>query len=98
MNYLTKTTKNGIKVVLINGLQTNAVTVSAYLRSGFRFDPKNRPGIAHFTEHMVFHGTKSFPSSRTISEEIEKFGGWSSAITWIEHQKYLLHLPKTQFE
>lgn len=98
MKYTRKTLPNGIRLITITGFSTSAITISAYLRAGFRFDPKNRPGLAHFTEHMLFNGTKSFPTPRDVAYAIEQYGGWHRAFTWIEHQTNTIHLPKGYLE
>lgn len=96
--YIQKKLKDGTKLILIGGLPTNSVTISAYLKAGFRFDPSNKPGLAHFTEHMLFNGTKSFPTPREVALAVEKYGGWHRAFTWIEYQSNTIHLPKDYLE
>ncbi len=98
MKYKAINLKSGIKLVTITSLSSNAVTIAAFLKAGFRFDPVNKPGLAHFTEHMVFDGTKSFPNAREEAQAIEQYGGWHMAFTWIEHQKHTVHIPKPHFE
>ena len=94
MKYKTITLKNGARLVRITGLSTNAVTLAAFIRAGFRFDPIDKPGLAHFAEHMIFDGTESFPSTKEEAQAIEKHGGWHMAFTWIEHQRHIVHVPK----
>lgn len=98
MKYTIKEFKNGLKLVAITGLSTKAVTITAYIRGGFRFDFKDRPGLSHFTEHIIFNATKSFPKFSTLAQAVERCGGWRSAFTWIEHQEHMVHLPKDNFE
>lgn len=64
MKYKKIALKKGASLIMITGLSTNAVTLAAFIKAGFRFDPTNKPGLAHFTEHMIFDGTESFPSTR----------------------------------
>ena len=98
MNYATQKLKNGLSLSTITGLSSNAVTITAYIRGGFRFDPKNRPGLSHFTEHIIFNAANNFPKFRGLVKSVEKSGGWRSAFTWIEHQEHVVHLPKNHFE
>lgn len=86
--------KNGARLVMITGLSTNAVTLAAFIRAGFRFDPIDKPGLAHFAEHMIFDGTESFPSTKEEAQAIDQYGGWHMAFTWIEHQRHIVHVPK----
>lgn len=98
MQYRRKTLENGVRLITISGLPTNAVTISAFIKAGYRFDPYDKPGLAHFTEHMVFNGTANFPTVKGEARAIESTGGWHKAFTWIEHQKHTIHLPKSYFE
>lgn len=98
MKYKKYILANGLKVVTISGLPNRAVTICAFVKSGFRSDPKNTPGLAHFVEHMVFNGTQSYPSPKEVANAVEKYGGWHSAFTWIEYQKHVVHLPRDYFE
>lgn len=98
MKYARKVFKNGLSLVTITGLPTNAVTITVYVRAGFRFDPQNRPGLSHFTEHIIFNATKSFPKFGNLVQAVERCGGWRSAFTWFEYQEHTVHLPKDNFE
>lgn len=51
-----------------------------YLPVGSRDDPAGRPGLAHFTEHMLFKGT-SRRSARDLAIEIEGAGANLNACT-----------------
>ncbi len=98
MRFKSRVLKNGTTLATITKLPTKAVTISAFIKAGFRFDPIEKPGLAHFTEHMVFNGTKSFPSALQESLALEKIGGWHTAYTWIEHQEHKVHVPKSHFK
>ncbi|MBI2049597.1 insulinase family protein [Candidatus Roizmanbacteria bacterium] len=98
MTYTRKKLKNGLTIITLTSLSSKAATITAYIRAGFRFDPKNRPGLSHFTEHIIFNAQKNFPKFKTLSQAVERHGGWSSAFTWIENQEYTIHLPKNNVE
>ena len=98
MKYTRMIFKNGLRLVAITGLSTNSVTITAYIRGGFRLDPPNRSGLSHFTEHIIFNATKSSPKFNTLIQAVERHGGWRSAFTWIESQEHMVHLPKENFE
>ncbi|WP_232793803.1 M16 family metallopeptidase [Siphonobacter sp. SORGH_AS_0500] len=57
-------------------------------------DPEN--GLAHFTEHMAFNGTKSFPKNELVSflqSNGIKFGDDLNAFTSFEQTVYFLPVP-----
>ena len=66
---------NGLKSVISKQLGTKAVTVLVMVKVGSRFESKNLNGISHFTEHLMFKGTKRRPSTLKISHELRFY--WS---------------------
>ncbi|PQA58507.1 M16 family metallopeptidase [Siphonobacter curvatus] len=57
-------------------------------------DPEN--GLAHFTEHMAFNGTKNFPKNELVSflqSNGIKFGDDLNAFTSFEQTVYFLPVP-----
>lgn len=94
MSYSKSRLRNGSSLLQINLPGAKAVTISAFMKAGFKYDPPDKPGLAHFTEHMLFDGTKKYPSTKELSWAIEKYGGWHYAFTWVEHQVHTIHLPK----
>lgn len=96
MNFIKVKLDNGSPLVLINLPGMKAATISAFIKAGFKYDPEDKPGLAHFTEHMLFDGTKKYPSNKDLSWAIERYGGWHYAFTWVEYQVHTIHLPKDQ--
>src|SRR3989344_4453515 len=60
------------------------IDIAFVSRSGARFDPKGKEGLAHFTEHMVFEGTKRFKKAAEIDIQIEGAGGRTASHTSYE--------------
>src|SRR5436305_11934084 len=58
------------------------------LAAGSRYETPESNGIAHFSEHMFFKGTKKRPSARQIAGEIDAFGGEFNAFTGKEYTAY----------
>ena len=77
---------------------TQAVTYSIMLAAGSRFEAGPVAGISHFVEHIVFKGTKSWPSAKSISEAIEGVGGSLNASTGREMVTYWARVPEPRFE
>lgn len=98
MNYKREIFKNGLQLVMINGLSTKAVTIEAVVHAGFRFDPEGKCGLSHFVEHMVFAGTKSYSTLQDEARAVEQYGGYHIAYTWIEEQKHTVHIPSDYFK
>ena len=49
--------ENGLKVYLLSDPSFNVAAASMSVEVGNYQDPKNREGLAHFLEHMLFLGT-----------------------------------------
>ena len=97
-NYKFTTLPNGIRVVTENLPHVSSFSLGFWFNTGSRNETKSNNGISHFTEHMLFKGT-SKRSSKKISDDVEKLGGYLNAFTSKEHTCYYgrgigEHLPK----
>lgn len=72
---------NGLTVVLQRDSRVRSVSISVGVRAGSYYETKETAGLAHFLEHMLFEGTKLYPTARILAEQIESGGGYSSAYT-----------------
>ncbi|HEY6069439.1 MAG TPA: pitrilysin family protein, partial [Gaiellaceae bacterium] len=63
-------------------------TCMVMLAAGSRYETPETNGIAHFSEHMFFKGTKRRPSARQIAGEIDAIGGEFNAFTGKEYTAY----------
>lgn len=71
--------------------------MGVWVWSGTRFEPAEKPGIAHFLEHAVFKGTEK-RNAYQIAQSIESLGGYLNAFTGRELNCYFArvmdsHLP-----
>lgn len=97
-DYKFTTLPNGIRVVTENLPHVNSFSLGFWFNTGSRNENRKTNGISHFTEHMLFKGT-SKRSSKRISDDVEKLGGYLNAFTSKEHTCYYgrgvgEHLPK----
>ncbi len=94
-NFYRKKLKNGL-IILFEKRKIPVVSVSASVREGFAFESEKEKGISHFTEHLMFKGTKT-RSHKQLVEEIEKKGGVLNAYTDEEFTSYWNKLPSRHF-
>lgn len=99
MNYQIFTTSNGLRVAMIPKHDTGIITVMLGIGVGSRDEPENLAGLSHFVEHMAYKGTKKRPTSKTVAEFFDNFGGVTNAITGKEFTVYYAkstskYLPK----
>ncbi|MBU1136055.1 MAG: insulinase family protein [Nanoarchaeota archaeon] len=87
--------KNGL-MVLFEKRNLGVVAVSANIKQGFAYESEKEKGISHFTEHLMFKGTKS-RTYKEIADEIEKKGGVLNAYTDEEVTSYWNKVSKKHF-
>lgn len=65
------------------------VGIGAMIHTGARHDPKGKEGLAHCLEHLVFDGSRNFPSQQRIKDlDCELFGDHLDGHTSFEHTYY----------
>jgi len=82
------TLDNGLKVLLVSDPEMNTSAASMAVGVGSLADPRERQGLAHFLEHMLFLGTKKFPEVEEYSKYLKTNGGYSNAYTAGDHTNY----------
>ncbi len=85
--YRLTTLPNGTRVASIEMPHMRTVSVGVWAAVGGRYEPKSLCGISHFTEHLLFKGTKK-RTSRKITEAVEGVGGYLNAFTTEDHTCY----------
>ena len=86
--YQLHTLANGLTVIFVPMDGVRSVSVLAMVGTGSRFEDKKTAGISHFLEHMVFKGTKSFPSARELASAVDEVGAEFNAYTSKEYTGY----------
>ena len=83
---------NGMKVLLISDATADKAAAAVDVATGSGDDPQQRPGLAHFLEHMLFLGTKKFPNPGEYQAFISAHGGSHNAFTSLEHTNYFFDI------
>jgi len=89
---------NGLNLILYPMSSVQSVSVYVTVGAGPRYETKETAGLAHFLEHMLFEGTKRFPTSKDLAQYIERVGGISSAFTDKEYVSYYAKVPKQHLD
>ncbi|MEZ9596942.1 insulinase family protein [Shewanella sp. 10N.261.52.F9] len=97
-HYRHLTLKNGLSVLLVEDQQATQSAASMAVTVGHFDDPAERPGMAHFLEHMLFLGTEKYPESGEYSAFINQHGGTNNAWTGTEHTNFFYSINAEQFE
>ncbi len=80
---------NGMAFIHVPGRDDERLFLSCLIKSGSRVEQPEFSGIAHFLEHMMFRGSKKFPSFGGLAEAFEWLGGEWNAATGQEYTEYV---------
>jgi len=81
------TLPNGLTVLSEYKPGVRSVAFGAWVRAASLHEPRERMGVSHLLEHMVFKGTRR-RSAREIALSLEQVGGSLDAYTSREHTVY----------
>lgn len=79
---------NQMKVLLISDPNSELAGVSVDVGVGSWNEPDNLPGLAHFLEHMLFMGSKKYPSVSEFNDFVSQNGGSYNAMTQSQNTNY----------
>lgn len=96
-DYRYLTLDNEMQVLLVSDPDTDKAAASLVVQRGSFHEPQDRPGIAHFLEHMLFIGTEKYPEVDAYQEFIGTHGGGSNAYTALDHTNYFFDINPPQF-
>jgi predicted Zn-dependent peptidase len=78
---------NGLTVLSEHMPGVRSIAFGAWVRAASIHEPRERMGVSHLLEHMVFKGT-STRSAKDIALSLESLGGALDAYTAREHTSY----------
>ncbi len=78
---------NGLRLILVPMAGVNSVATAVMVGVGSRYETPAINGVSHFLEHMVFKGTKKYPTTEDVNI-IERVGGLQNAYTDIDITNY----------
>ncbi|MBY4677967.1 insulinase family protein [Marinobacterium arenosum] len=87
-SYLGFTLPNHMKVLVISDPDSHKAAASLDVDVGSNANPHDRPGLAHFLEHMLFLGTEKFPEAGEYQSFISSHGGSHNAYTAYGNTNY----------
>lgn len=92
------TLANNLRVMLVEDSLASQAAASMAVNVGHFDDPVERPGMAHFLEHMLFLGTKKYPDSGEYHAFINQHGGNNNAWTGTEQTNFFFSIDAEVFE
>ncbi|MDG1164712.1 MAG: insulinase family protein [Porticoccaceae bacterium] len=89
---------NEMDVLLISDSQAETSAASLDVYVGSYQNPKDREGLVHFLEHMLFLGTKDYPTPGDYQTFISEHGGSHNAGTSLENTNYFFDINSEYLE
>jgi predicted Zn-dependent peptidase len=86
--------ENGITVVRAPIEGAGTTTILAMVRVGSRDEHDAVRGGAHYIEHLMFKGTKTYPTTQELSRELDSIGAKVNAFTSHEYTGYYVKSSK----
>lgn len=97
-SYKAITLTNGLRVLLVENNESDKAAAALAVNAGHFNDPKNRQGLAHFLEHMLFLGTEKYPDGSEYQKFISQHGGHNNAWTGTEHTSFFFDINHAFFD
>ena len=89
---------NGLRVLTSSMPHTRSVSMAVFIGAGSRYESDEIAGVSHFLEHLLFKGTKQWPTARELSEEVEGVGGIMNASTDREMTVFWCKVARPHFQ
>ncbi|MBI4436777.1 MAG: insulinase family protein [Candidatus Omnitrophica bacterium] len=89
LRYLKQRLPNGITIASAKLPGMESVSLGIWVKAGGRYEKKEKAGISHFLEHLLFKGTEA-RSCTDLKQAIEGIGGSFNAFTGEEFTCYLV--------
>lgn len=83
---------NGLQVVLVSDAASDKSAAALSVGVGSFDNPVERPGLAHFLEHMLFLGTEKYPAAAEYQAFISSHGGSHNAYTSLEQTNFFFDI------
>ena len=89
---------NKLEVMLVSDPSIEKSAVALSVAVGSLQEPKEFGGLAHYLEHMLFLGTKSYPTVGDYSEFVSRNGGSQNAYTQLDHTNYMVAVNNDAYD
>jgi predicted Zn-dependent peptidase len=90
MDYDKVVLNNKLRLIMVPVPQAKSVTAMVMAGAGSRYEIPRTNGISHFLEHMVFKGSKKWPTAKELATLIDGIGADSNAGTGKEDTVYYI--------
>ncbi|MBI3558265.1 MAG: insulinase family protein [Deltaproteobacteria bacterium] len=89
-------TSSGLELAHFSLPHTRFVDIALAIGVGSRHEQKRLMGISHFTEHILFRGCRTLPTSYQLSLEFDRIGEGLNAMTGREFTMFTTRVPNEE--
>jgi insulysin len=89
--------ENGLEAFIISDPETHQSGAALAVGVGSWDDPVERPGMAHFVEHLLFLGTEKYPDEEGYIRYLDEHGGERNAFTMADRTVYIFSVNNEGF-
>lgn len=97
-SYRFVTLPNKMKVLLVSDKASETAAVSLNVQVGSLHNPSSQPGLAHYLEHMLFLGTKSYPQANSFNQFLSENSGMLNAYTAAANTNYYFQVVDNKLD
>eukprot|EP01084_Bolivina_argentea_P276187 471227_1 len=90
--------ENELEILIISDKSTDKSAAAIDIGIGSSMDPLKYLGLAHFHEHMLFLGSKTYDQLDSFSSYISMNGGHDNAYTENMHTNFFFNIDNQHFE
>jgi predicted Zn-dependent peptidase len=88
------TLDNGLRIITAELADARSLTANIMVGTGSRYENFDaNGGVSHFLEHLLFKGTKKYPTAQVIAEAVDAVGGYNNAYTSEDLTSYYIKVP-----
>ena len=99
MNVRETKLENGLRIVSAKLADARSLTVNIVVGTGSRYEDYSvNGGVSHFLEHLLFKGSKKYPTSEEIAEAVDAVGGYNNAYTGEDVTSFYIKVPEQHGE
>ena len=89
---------NGLEALVVSDPHAGKAAAAINVNVGSGDDPDDRPGLAHFLEHMLFLGTGKYPDAGEYDRFLAERGGSGNAATSFAHTSFFFDVDAAHLE
>ncbi len=93
------TLANGLRIITADFADARSLTANIVVGTGSRFEDFSvNGGVSHFLEHLLFKGSKKYPTAEDIALAVDAVGGYNNAYTSEDITSYYIKVPSKHGE